>query len=131
MANPTLSRQFGALPEHGAAGSVATDATLQGAKIPFAVGNDDPMTISGTVAKTAFLLALVVGSGMWGWSLVQPDGDRFRRSPRLVVPCSDRCRCPCDRHSVQPTTSRVYRSDLCADDGRRTRCDKSHLQRCV
>ncbi|RLE11262.1 MAG: hypothetical protein DRJ28_10985 [Actinobacteria bacterium] len=73
MANPTLSRQFGALPEHGAAGSVATDATLQGAKIPFAVGDEDPMTISGTVAKTAFLLALVVGSGMWGWSLVQPE----------------------------------------------------------
>jgi len=31
------------------------------------------MTISGTIAKTAFLLALVVGAGMWGWGQVQPE----------------------------------------------------------
>ncbi len=73
MANPTLSRQFGALPGSSSSRTAATTATLRGAKIPFEVGNEDPMTISGTVAKTAFLLALVVGSGMWGWSLVQPE----------------------------------------------------------
>jgi uncharacterized YccA/Bax inhibitor family protein len=73
MANPTLSKQFGALPESGSGRTAATTATLHGAKIPFEVGDDEPMTISGTVAKTAFLLALVVGSGMWGWSLVRPE----------------------------------------------------------
>jgi uncharacterized YccA/Bax inhibitor family protein len=31
------------------------------------------MTISGTIAKTAFLLALVVGAGMWGWTQVEPE----------------------------------------------------------
>ncbi|GMQ92806.1 MAG: Bax inhibitor-1/YccA family protein [Acidimicrobiia bacterium] len=73
LANPTLSKQFGALPESGTSGSGKADAALQSAKIPFAVGNEDSMTISGTVAKTAFLLALMVGAGMWGWSLVQPE----------------------------------------------------------
>ncbi len=73
LANPTLSKQFGSLPNSGSAGQASADAALQSAKIPFAVANKDPMTISGTVAKTAFLLALVVGAGMWGWSLVQPE----------------------------------------------------------
>lgn len=73
LANPTLSKQFGALPESSTSGSGAADAALQSTTMPFAVENEDPMTISGTVAKTAFLLALVVGAGMWGWSLVEPE----------------------------------------------------------
>ncbi len=73
MANPTLSKQFGSLPENSTATSASTDAMLQSAKIPFAPGAAEPMTISGTVAKTAFLLALVVGAGMWGWGQVQPE----------------------------------------------------------
>jgi uncharacterized YccA/Bax inhibitor family protein len=73
MANPTLSKQFGALPKSGSAGSASADAALQTAKLPFTPGSADPMTISGTVAKSAFLLALVVGAGMWGWNLVEPE----------------------------------------------------------
>lgn len=73
MANPTLSKQFGALPKNDTASSASADAILQTAKIPFAPGAADPMTISGTIAKTAFLLALVVGAGMWGWGQVQPE----------------------------------------------------------
>ena len=73
MSNPTLSKQFGALPKNDSASSASADAILQSAKIPFAPGATDPMTISGTIAKTAFLLALVVGAGMWGWGRVQPE----------------------------------------------------------
>ena len=73
MANPTLSKQFGALPKSDTASSASADAILQSAKIPFAPGAAEPMTISGTIAKTAFLLALVVGAGMWGWGQVQPE----------------------------------------------------------
>jgi uncharacterized YccA/Bax inhibitor family protein len=73
MANPTLSKQFGTLPRTDAAGSLSADAALQKAKLPFTPGDPDPMTIGGTVAKAAFLLALVVGSGMWGWNLVSPE----------------------------------------------------------
>ncbi|MEN8041505.1 MAG: Bax inhibitor-1/YccA family protein [Actinomycetota bacterium] len=73
MANPTLSKQFGALPENNTASSAPTDAMLQSAKIPFSTGEAEPMTIGGTVSKTAFLLALVVGAGMWGWGQVQPE----------------------------------------------------------
>ena len=73
MANPTLSKQFGALPKSDSAASASADAALQTAKLPFTPGNADPMTISGTVAKSAFLLALVVGAGMWGWNLVEPE----------------------------------------------------------
>jgi len=73
LANPTLSKQFGALPKNDTASSASADAILQTAKIPFAPGAADPMTISGTIAKTAFLLALVVGAGMWGWGQVQPE----------------------------------------------------------
>lgn len=73
MANPTLSKQFGALPKSDSAGSASADAALQTAKLPFTPGSADPMTISGTVAKAAFLLALVVGAGMWGWNLVEPE----------------------------------------------------------
>jgi uncharacterized YccA/Bax inhibitor family protein len=73
MANPTLSKQFGTLPKTDAAGSLSADAALQKPKLPFTPGDPDPMTIGGTVAKAAFLLALVVGSGMWGWNLVSPE----------------------------------------------------------
>ncbi len=72
MANPTLSKQFGALPVFASGRTAATRAPLQSARIPFEAISEDPMTISGTVAKTAFLLGIIVGSGMWGWSLVQP-----------------------------------------------------------
>ena len=73
MANPTLSKQFGSLPKSDSGGSASADAALQTAKLPFTPGSADPMTISGTVAKSAFLLALVVGSGMWGWNQVEPQ----------------------------------------------------------
>lgn len=68
MANPPLAKQFGALPEVGA----APDAALQTAKVPAGFGADDAMTIGGTSAKTAFLLILVLGAGAWGWNLVDP-----------------------------------------------------------
>ncbi|KAA3640541.1 MAG: hypothetical protein DWP92_02870 [Armatimonadetes bacterium] len=68
MANPTLQKQFGALPPSGA----SADAALATAKTPVAMGVDDPMTIGGTAAKTAFLLILVLAAGAWGWTLVDP-----------------------------------------------------------
>ena len=70
MANPTLSKQFGALPTNDTAGSAAADAALQNPKLPFTTGNDDPMTISGTVARAAFLLALVVGVMLVAYALI-------------------------------------------------------------
>lgn len=73
MANPTLSRQFGALPKTDSASSASADVILQSAKLPFSPGSPHPMTIGGTIAKTAFLLALVVGAGMWGWFQVEPE----------------------------------------------------------
>lgn len=68
MANPTLQKEFGKLPPTNA----ATDAALATAQIPYETGVDEPMTIGGVAAKTAFLLILVVGAGSWGWSLVDP-----------------------------------------------------------
>ena len=68
MANPTLEKEFGRLPPTNA----AADAALVSAQIPYDVGVDDPMTIGGVSAKTAFLLLLVLGAGAWGWSLVDP-----------------------------------------------------------
>jgi uncharacterized YccA/Bax inhibitor family protein len=68
MANPPLQKQFGALPEVGA----GSDAALQSAQTPAGFGADDPMTIGGTSAKTAFLLILVLAAGAWGWTLVDP-----------------------------------------------------------
>jgi len=73
MSNPTLSKQFGALPTTDTASSASADAILQSAKIPFTPHAAYPMTIGGTIAKTAFLLALVVGAGMWGWTQVDPE----------------------------------------------------------
>jgi len=73
MANPTLSKQFGALPDTNTASSASVDSILQSNKIPFTPGDAEPMTIGGTIAKTAFLLALVVGAGMWGWGQVEPE----------------------------------------------------------
>lgn len=73
MANPTLAKQFGSLPPSASAGSAASATRVGGRKVPFATDVDDPMTVSGTVGKTAFLLALVVGAGMWGWSMIQPE----------------------------------------------------------
>jgi uncharacterized YccA/Bax inhibitor family protein len=69
MANPPLEKQFGALPEVGA----ASDAALSQAKTPVVMGADDAMTIGGTSAKTAFLLILVLGAGVWGWNQVDPQ----------------------------------------------------------
>ena len=69
MANPPLQKQFGALPEVGA----ASDAALQTTKMPTGFGADNPMTIGGTSGKTAFLLILVLGAGAWGWTLVEPQ----------------------------------------------------------
>jgi len=68
MANPTLQKQFGALPSVGA----TADTALGGPKTPIGMGSDDPMTIGGTAAKTAFLLILVLAAGAWGWTLVNP-----------------------------------------------------------
>lgn len=75
MANPTLSKQFGALPKNDTASNASADAILQNAKLPFSPGDTEPMTIGGTIAKTAFLLALVVGAGIWGWGLIEPEVD--------------------------------------------------------
>lgn len=69
MANPTLEKQFGTLPEVGA----GSDAALASAQTPVAMGSANAMTIGGTSAKTAFLLILVLGAGAWGWSLVEPQ----------------------------------------------------------
>ena len=69
MANPPLNKQFGALPEVGA----ASDTALASAQTPVVMGADDAMTIGGTSAKTAFLLILVLGAGAWGWTLVEPQ----------------------------------------------------------
>ncbi|MEZ5175455.1 MAG: Bax inhibitor-1/YccA family protein [Acidimicrobiia bacterium] len=69
MANPTLQKQFGALP----AANAAADQTLSTATTPVTMGAEVPMTLAGTAIKTAFLLALVLGAGAWGWTLVDPD----------------------------------------------------------
>jgi uncharacterized YccA/Bax inhibitor family protein len=67
MANPTLKKQFGGYPEV----TEATDVALATAA-PSPVTSGDAMTIGGTAAKTGFLLLLVLGTGAWGWSLVDP-----------------------------------------------------------
>jgi uncharacterized YccA/Bax inhibitor family protein len=68
MANPTLEKAFGELPEV----SAGTDATLQAGAPPLISTDSDAMTIGGTAAKTGFLLLLVLGAGSWGWTLVDP-----------------------------------------------------------
>ncbi|MCH7880309.1 MAG: Bax inhibitor-1/YccA family protein, partial [Proteobacteria bacterium] len=73
MANPTLAKHFGPLPPTTTASGSLADSQLDAEKVPFTTGDPDPMTISGTTGKTAALLALVVASGTWGWSLVDPD----------------------------------------------------------
>ena len=73
MANPTLAKHFGPLPPTTTASGSLADSQFDAEKVPFTTGDPDPMTISGTTGKTAALLALVVASGMWGWSLVDPD----------------------------------------------------------
>ena len=65
MANPTMQRQFGSYPE-------VTDAALQTAAPSLITSDGESMTIGGTAAKTGFLLLLVLASGSWGWSLVDP-----------------------------------------------------------
>jgi len=65
MANPTMQRQFGSYPE-------VTDAALQTAAPSPITTDGESMTIGGTAAKTGFLLLLVLASGSWGWSLVDP-----------------------------------------------------------
>lgn len=69
MANPTLTKEFGKLPATGA----SADAALSSANLPYGVRTDDPMTIGGVSAKTAFLLVLVIVAGSWGWGLVDPE----------------------------------------------------------
>jgi uncharacterized YccA/Bax inhibitor family protein len=69
VANPTLEKTFGKLPPTGA----ETDVALSQYKGPLEIGTDEPMTIGGVAAKTAFLLILVLGAGAYGWSLVDPD----------------------------------------------------------
>lgn len=69
MANPTLEKTFGDLPEV----SAGTDATLQAGAPPLISTDGDAMTIGGTAAKTGFLLLLVLGAGSWGWTLVDPS----------------------------------------------------------
>jgi len=73
MANPTLKKQFGALPPLD--GAPATAA--KGAGTPIVMGADDPMTIGGTAAKTALLLILALGAGAWGWTRVDPGAGEF------------------------------------------------------
>lgn len=70
MANPTLTKQFGGLPE----ASAAADAALQTPPpmSPIA-GDGEAMTIGGTAAKTGLLLLLTLGAGAWGWALVDPQ----------------------------------------------------------
>lgn len=64
MANPALKKSFGELP--------AVDATLQTAPSGPITTDADSMTIGGTAAKTGLLLLLVLATGSWGWSLVDP-----------------------------------------------------------
>lgn len=66
MANPTMQKQFGEYP-------AVVDATMQTAPTGPIVSDAEVMTIGGTAAKTGLLLALVIGSGMWGWTLVDPE----------------------------------------------------------
>jgi len=68
MANPALTREFGKLPPTDS----TADAALSSASLPYDVRTDDPMTIGGVSAKTAFLLILVLVAGSWGWGLVDP-----------------------------------------------------------
>jgi uncharacterized YccA/Bax inhibitor family protein len=68
MANPTLEKAFGELPEV----SAGTDATLQASAPTLITTDGDAMSIGGTAAKTGFLLLLVLGAGSWGWTLVDP-----------------------------------------------------------
>lgn len=69
MANPTLEKTFGQLPPVEA----ESDVALSQYKGPLEIGTDEPMTIGGVSAKTAFLLILVLGAGSYGWSLVDPE----------------------------------------------------------
>lgn len=66
MANPTMTKQFGEYP-------AVTDAALDTLETRGPVVADaDVMTVGGTAAKTGLLLLLVLATGAWGWSLVDP-----------------------------------------------------------
>ncbi len=69
LANPTLEKSFGQLPPVEA----SSDAALSQYKGPLETGTDEPMTIGGVSAKTAFLLILVLAAGSYGWTLVDPE----------------------------------------------------------
>ncbi len=66
MANPVLSKGF---EERAAASTAVVDA---GAYIPevAVLDGSGAMTIAGTGRATAILLAILVGGGVWGWTLV-------------------------------------------------------------
>jgi uncharacterized YccA/Bax inhibitor family protein len=66
VANPTMQKQFGEYP-------AVTDAALQAQPMGPVTTESEVMTIGGTAAKTGLLLALVIGAGSWGWTLVDPE----------------------------------------------------------
>ncbi len=68
MANPVLEKEFGKLPPPDA----SVDTALATADLPFEIGVEEPMSMGGVSAKTAFLLLLVLAAGSWGWTLIDP-----------------------------------------------------------
>jgi len=64
VANPVLEKEFGDLPETAA----ATTAATRVAPAP-APAEGLTMTVGGTAAKTALLVAVTIAGGVWGWSL--------------------------------------------------------------
>lgn len=62
MSNPALTRQFG---------DGALDAKLQADAPGVAQDSKDHMTIGGVLSKTAFLFAVAVAAGAWGWANVE------------------------------------------------------------
>jgi uncharacterized YccA/Bax inhibitor family protein len=61
-----MQKQFGSYP-------AVTDAALQAQPAGPVTVESEVMTIGGTAAKTGLLLALVLGAGSWGWTLVDPE----------------------------------------------------------
>ncbi|MEN8234516.1 MAG: Bax inhibitor-1/YccA family protein [Actinomycetota bacterium] len=69
MANPALTKQF------GGSGSAATlDAAATTVPVGFGEPGSDRMTIGGTARATGILLAILLITAAWGWSISSPTG---------------------------------------------------------
>ncbi|MEN8113170.1 MAG: Bax inhibitor-1/YccA family protein [Actinomycetota bacterium] len=69
MANPALTKQFG---DRGSSASL--DAAATTVPVGFGEPGTDRMTIGGTARATGFLLAILLVTAAWGWTIASPTG---------------------------------------------------------